>query len=279
VSDPAASESRPFNHFPLKHRLVAWVSINLFDNITYTVSHGLLKGMKRRGGLGWVPSLLAPRTVTKEELFWSQLDLKDMTVYDIGAFHGLLSLFFSSRAAQVISFEPNSRNRRRLEENLALNSVRNVRVRPVGVSSRKETLRMVGSPLMPGGSSVDAIHIEGLLNSGTGTVVEEISVVSLDEEVAEANLPPPDFIKIDIEGWEIHALEGARQTLARHRPALFLEMHGETIADKRNKVAAIVDFLWQAGYRNILHIESGKLIAPENSSVALEGHLYCRVSE
>lgn len=115
-----------------------------------------------------------------------------------------------------------------------------------------------------------------LERSGVGTFVEEISLVALDEEIPQAGLPTPDFIKIDIEGWEMEALRGARQTLQQHKPALFLEMHGETIREKKQKVAAIVEFLWELGYRRILHIETGTPIRPENTAAAMEGHLYCR---
>ena len=47
--------------------------------------------------------------------------LSDLVVYDIGAFHGLLTMYFARSARQVISYEPNSRNHHRLTENLRLN--------------------------------------------------------------------------------------------------------------------------------------------------------------
>ncbi|MBT1159332.1 FkbM family methyltransferase [Aminobacter anthyllidis] len=278
MSDPNTQEDLPFVHYTLKHRLIAWISQHLFDSATYTVRHGLLKGMKRKGGLGWVPAMFSPGLMTAEQQFWRDLNLSGMTVYDVGAFHGLLTLFFASRAKAVVCFEPNTPNHKRLMENLMLNGVDNVKVRKVGVGSRRETCNMVASALMPGGASIDGKTVAELLRAGVETVVEEISIVTLDEEIPQAGLPTPDFIKIDIEGWEIEALRGARNTLELYKPAIFLEMHGETLREKRRKVSEIVAFLWEINYRRILHVETGATITPENTPVAMQGHLYCRTT-
>ena len=243
MADPDLQEDLPFRHYTQKHRLIAWISLHLFDTATYRVRHGLLKGMRRKGGLGWVPGIFSPGIMTAEQQFWSGLNLGGMTVYDVGAFHGLLTLFFASRAKAVVCFEPNSQNRKRLLENLRLNGIQNVEVRQAGVGSRCEMRRMVWGSLMPGGASVDGKTVEELLRAGVETVVEEIPIVTLDEEIPQASLPAPDFIKIDIEGWEIEALRGARHTLELYKPTLFLEMHGETMREKRRKVAEIVAFL------------------------------------
>lgn len=275
MADPDLKEDLPFRHYTLKHRLIAWISMLLFDTAVYTVRHGLLKGMKRKGGLGWVPAMFSPRIMTAEERFWCGLNLSGMTVYDVGAFQGLLTLFFASRAKAVVCFEPNTQSHKRLMQNLMLNGIKNVEVRKVGVGCRRETRRMAGSPLMPGGASVDGKTVEELLRAGVGTVIEEISIVTLDEEIPQASLSAPDFIKIDVEGWEIEVLRGARKTLESYQPMLFLEMHGETMREKRRKVAEIVAFLWENNYRRIRHIETGTTITPENTSVAMEGHLYC----
>ena len=67
MADPILPEDLPFRHYTLKHRLIAWISTHLFDTRTYTVRHGLLKGMKRKGGLGWVPTMFSSGVVTAED--------------------------------------------------------------------------------------------------------------------------------------------------------------------------------------------------------------------
>lgn len=267
---------QPFQHYTAKHRVVAWVSQRLFDNVSYTVRHGLLKGMKRKGGLAWLPEFISGSAKTPEELFWMGQDFKGLTVYDVGAFHGLLTCYFARQARQVISYEPNTRNHARLLENLRLNGIGNVTVRKLGIGSKHEVLTMLVSPLMPGGASVESASAAGIRNSNLVVEEEEIVVSTLDEDIREMSLPAPDFVKIDIEGWELSALTGARNTLLAHKPRLFLEMHGETMTLKRQKAAAIVDFLQELGYRDILHIESNSKISNSNSALAAQGHLYCK---
>src|ERR1700691_2924498 len=84
------------------------------------------KGMKRKGGLGWIPAMFSPGIMKAEQEFSCDLDLSGMTVYDIGAFHGLLTLFFASRAKTVVCFESNTQNYKRLMEDLILNGIKNV---------------------------------------------------------------------------------------------------------------------------------------------------------
>jgi len=264
---------RSFRHYSLKHRLIAWVSQRLLDHCTYTVRHGLLKSMRRKGGLAFLPQFLAGRSATPETRFWQSLDLRGQIVYDVGAFQGLLTMFFARQARLVVSYEPNSRNCRRLTENIALNDLRHVLVRQMAVGSQEGRLRLVWNPLMPGGASLDPAITSALERSENEA--EEVPVTTLDQDVRAASLPPPDLVKIDIEGFELEALRGARGLLADHHPALFLEMHGETLHEKKRKVHEIVVFLNGLGYHDIRHVESGMPITAANSAEACQGHLYC----
>jgi FkbM family methyltransferase len=262
-SSLASADDLPFHHYSLRHRAIAWVSRHLFDRLTYTVRHGLIRGMRRRGGLGWMPV----GAQTQEEMFWRGLPLKGLVIYDVGAYHGILTLFFASRGGQVIAYEPNDVNHARLIQNVRLNNLTNVQVRKLGLGAQPGSGALHYSPAMAGGGTLDPNAI--------GDVSQTIQITTLDQDIAASALPAPDLIKIDIEGWELEALRGARATIDAHHPALFLEMHGETMREKRRKASAIVAFLCDSGYGDIVHIETGATITPGDETVAAEGHLYC----
>jgi FkbM family methyltransferase len=263
------------DHFTLPHRLIASLSGRL-DNVTYTQRHGLIRGMKRRGGLGFLPPFLTRRADgTREAAFLSGLDLTEAVIYDVGAFEGVLTLFFSRQAAHVVAYEPNPPSRRRLEENLNLNGIQNVTVRDVAVGNCEGTITLISDRLMPGAASGDAAVGGQIARTSRRVDAAAAEILPLDEDVRRNGLPAPDLIKVDIEGMELSALEGMRQTLCRHAPALYLEMHGATAQDKEEKVRRIVGFLHDHSYSKILHVESGVLIDQGSTSLAREGHIYC----
>src|ERR1035441_3118651 len=86
--------------FSLIYRVISRISKSL--NFSYTSRRGLAKGLKRRGGLGFLPG--GPPTA--EEDFLRTLDLRGKTVFDVGGFIGLMTIFFASRAAHVVTYEP-----------------------------------------------------------------------------------------------------------------------------------------------------------------------------
>jgi FkbM family methyltransferase len=59
-----------------------------------------------------------------------------------------------------------------------------------------------------------------------------VPITTVDEQVALTGLVP-DFMLIDVEGFEITVLEGAKETLMRHRPTVVVEMHPSVWASAR----------------------------------------------
>jgi len=269
-----SKDDQPFRHYTLSHRIISWISRFFFDNLTYSVRHGLLKGMRRKGGLGWVPKVSGNSQETLEHRFLASLNLSGKVVFDVGAFEGLVALFFARNAQHVVCYEPNSRNHARLCENLELNRIQNVTVRKYGLGAKPSAFAMVWDPSMAGGATVAGTSMSTTIGRRADVCREEIHVTTLDQDLDEEHLPEPDLIKVDVEGYELPVLQGARRILETKHPALYLEMHGETMNEKRSNVRAIVTYLNTIGYVDILHVESGQKITRENCERATQGHLY-----
>jgi len=258
-------------HFGIKHRLVAFVSQKLFGNITYTIRHGLAQGMKRKGGLGFIPISANP---TQEEVFLRSLPLEGKIVYDIGAFEGLLTLFFSRQAKQVIAFEPNPRNQAKCLENLRLNHVSNVRVIDEGVSDAAGQVTLIFDPLMPGAGTAEEAIARQISSSVETARSLQIPVLPLDEHLERKALPLPDLIKIDIEGLEFAALRGMEKILTTYSPALYIEMHGATAKEKMENAQAVIGFLEAHKYK-VYDVENMRYFTRADLDEHRPSHLYC----
>lgn len=248
----------------------------LLRNHTYTVKHGLAQGLRRKGGLAFLPAALADTSGREaEERFLLGLDIEGQTVYDVGGDQGIYTLFFARRVGprgRVITFEPNPESHRRISDNVALNGFRNVDVRPLGLGERRDRLTFVFPEGEPARGSADASIQSQILGERAPQRIE-IEVNSLDDEIASRRLPAPDLVKIDVEGLEGHVLRGMRETLKRARPRLFIEIHGAEASDKDRNAREVVTILCDEGYK-VLHVESGQEVTPSNYGVAGQGHVF-----
>lgn len=157
-------------------------------------------------------------------------------VYDIGANVGFFTLLASrlvGPSGAVVAFEPVRENVRVLERNLQMNPSTNVRVRPEAVGDRPGEAELVNAD-----NSV-AARLRGP-GDEADAIVTRVPVVSLDDLVRDGVIPPPDVVKVDVEGAEVSVLRGMASILHEMAPTIVCETHGT--------LAAVVRELDAAGY-------------------------------
>lgn len=246
------------------------------ENFVYEMKFGMFKGLKRKGGLGFVSQFLKP---SPEEQFYLNADLKNQTVYDVGAASGLYTIFFAKAVGEngrVIAFEPNSASCQKTRENVRLNHFENVTVLPValGKGARKDTLIFFGKK--PGVGSLAPTEKEWMRFSKDATSLEVI-VDSLDKQIQTRNLPAPNFVKIDVQGLELEVLEGMHTTIQHHKPKILVEIHAVPFSNwKQENLCEVIKFLIKKGY-SILHVESKTYINLTNYFIVEpDNHLFCK---
>lgn len=143
--------------------------------------------------------------------------------YDIGANTGLYSLFVEQKidSGGVIAFEPFPPNVRQFRKNAHLNEA-NIEIRQEAVSDKNGFLEFQWPDEELVGYGEASISLGG----GKSHTVKGISIDGL---VEKGELPPPNVIKIDVEGAEPLVIEGMKDTLRINScRAVYCEIHHRT---------------------------------------------------
>jgi FkbM family methyltransferase len=135
--------------------------------------------------------------------------------FDIGAnvgYHALMLAKLVGAEGTCYAFEPNSENCRLILLGAEQNQFANVKLMPIALSDRPGWAYFSPHIGSNGGFATRGAE----LSDGSGVVVP---VFVLDD----LQLPPPDLIKIDVEGAEYRVLKGAEKSIGRGRPAIISE--------------------------------------------------------
>lgn len=178
----------------------------------------------------------------------AQLIRPGMTVVEVGANMGTHSVDMARACAPgpFYAFEPQPRIFQVLCANLALNDIGNAFAYPEGCG---ETEGVAVVPLMDYGREG---NFGGMSLQADGAVGVKVRIRPLDS----LELPACGLIKIDVEGFETQVLRGARQTIARCRPLLYVEN------DREAQQQELISLISEMGYR--LYWHTPRLFSPQN---------------
>lgn len=141
----------------------------------------------------------------------AKMDLPKGTFLDIGAHVGNHSVFFAkycSSCAQVMAFEASPITFEIAVQNMDMYG--NTFIANMAVGAEPGRCKVNHNSERPGQSVV----VSG--NQVSMTTIDYVQFIY-----------PPVLMKIDVEGGEIDVLKGAKETIAKHLPELFIEHHAD----------------------------------------------------
>ncbi len=227
--------------------------------------NSLTKEFKRRFGLGFKLKF----NLTEEETFLINHDFKGMTVYDIGGYIGIHSIFFADAVREngkVITFEPNPTNFREIAFNLKINNLKNVRVFPLGIGKERVTLELNIDPIRHSRGNFIQINQKTSFKKTESKKVR-VKIDSIDNLIKEKTITPPNFVKIDVEGFEGEVIQGMIHTIETYKPDLFIEIHGRVTEE-------MIKPLFKNKYK-LYQIELKKKLNYKSLKDIKKGHIFC----
>lgn len=150
-------------------------------------------------------------------------------VLECGGHHGLTAVVISKwigQAGRVYCFEPNPENLPIINKNIEINDIHNVVVIPKAVGAADGKIKITNS-------DSNSYILKGSENNGV-----EVAVVRVDDYL---NLKPT-MLKIDVEGFEVEVLKGAKELLKTH-PKLAIELHPDMIQRYKSSVEELLSLI------------------------------------
>jgi FkbM family methyltransferase len=174
--------------------------------------------------------------LTKEPctIEWLNGMKKDAVFFDVGACVGSYSMIAAKNGMQVYSFEPEPENFALLEKNFELNGF-NPSAFCIAASDEKK----VSNLYVTKGGAGQSFHQFG---EGESKIKKMCMGVPLDDFL-EMGLPHPDYLKIDVDGFEPKVIKGAEKILQNGLTSLLVEV--DTNNEEHKKM---VEHICSLGY-------------------------------
>jgi len=141
---------------------------------------------------------------------------------DIGANVGNHGIFLSDACHKVFSFEPND-TPGNVYKNALTKTESNIVLFDIGLSDVNEKIEFYENKENLGGSSFIKEHLGSKKYNK-----KKLEVRIGDEFIQEKSINEIDFIKIDVEGFEISVLNGLKKTIEKHNPVIDFEFNAIT---------------------------------------------------
>lgn len=173
-----------------------------------------------------------------------------MLLFDIGANFGIFSLVCAKFGGWAVAVEPSPIGARMIRNQVSINQTHSVAVVEAATGDTEGTIGMLSS----------GVFSDGYFRYDPGRDARELTHVCLTTvDRLSDQFGEPSHIKVDVEGYEDAVLRGARRTLSRCAPTIFLELHNNIVRSSGRELGSCLTELESLGYK--MHSVCGKEIS------------------
>jgi FkbM family methyltransferase len=165
---------------------------------------------------------------------------KGKDLIDGGAAYGFWSIRASRYYDRIVAVEPDGKTFKILRRNVRANGIKNIVCLKSALGA--ENGRMM---FYENGNAESSILASHMGKDATGPRVW-VDMVTVDKVVQTEKLSP-SVIKLDVEGAELKALEGARSTIDEFMPILLVEVHHPVLPEQVER--SLPEYEWKTRWR------------------------------
>ena len=186
----------------------------------------------------------------------------DCVVVDGGANIGFFTVPVAQRikhrGGRVVSFEPQRQLFNALSGSLALNGLDNVFLHNMGLGDERHSQAYLPAVdySQPSDFGTVGLSVDDTVKEHYWMRTRGVDINSIDSLM----LPRLDFVKLDVEGFEIPALTGGLETIKKHRPYIWVEYFITGAKEIKQALTSITDYSYYiVDYQNMLCIPNEQL--------------------
>ena len=189
-----------------------------------------------------------------EPINMMHLMFEGKTCYDIGANMGYTSLLLSRNFDNVYAFEP-SPIYKKLKKNVSGN--KKIHTFNIAISDHDGKLVMEKREIP--WKSGQLVADKGRNDEAWGKLIGKVTVDC--KKIDSMDMIKPDFMQIDVEGFELDVINGALETIRRYKPGISIEIHSSVIG---SEIKNILSSLYQIYHVDHPHYKENTEIKKEH---------------
>lgn len=190
-----------------------------------------------------------------------------MITVDVGACMGFYSIILADLVGgdtKTYAIEPFVDNVKKIHELAAKNKLSNIEVFQVAIGNENKKITFLTSKKLPwmGHCSDKKLSRKTTLKYES----VEAQMVTLDHFMVENNIGNIDFLKLDIEGGEVLAVDGMSKFLGQDKLLFFMELHICFINNNKTEVPLLLDKINSYGVKPLfLFGKEEQILFPANN--------------